>query len=109
MGANLDWKGDAVYEKIAAAAVDAITEIDQRIESRAKAELYPGHGKRTGTLQRAVQGDTGRIQGTEAKGKVGTKGVKYALRIHFLYEYIIKGLEEVRPQALAILRKHIKR
>ena len=109
MGANLDWKGDEVYNQIAQGAVDAITEIDQRIEARAKAELYLGHGKRSGNLQRSIQGETGRLQGTEAKGKVGTKGVKYALRIHFLYEYIIKGLEEVRPQAPAILRKFIKK
>ena len=109
MGAKLDWKGDEVYAKIAQAAVDALTEIDLKIETRAKQELYPGHGKKTGTLQRAIQGEPGRIDGTRARGKVGVKGVPYSLRIHKLYEYIYAGLREVKPQAVAILRKHVKK
>jgi hypothetical protein len=109
MTANLNWRGDEVFAKIAQGAVDAITEIDQQIETRAKAELYPGHGKKSGTLQRAIQGDTGRIEGNYARGKVGVKGVPYSLRIHKLYEYIYTGLKEVKPRAVAILSKHVKK
>lgn len=103
------WMGDELVQKIAQGAADALTEIDQRIEARAKAELYPGHGKRSGTLQRAIQGDPGRVEGTRARGKVGVKGVRYSLRIHKLYEYIYAGLREVKPQAKAILSKHVKK
>lgn len=106
--AKVTWHGQQVLAQIAERAVNAITEIDQRIETEAKAELYPGHGKRSGTLQRAIQGDVGHIEGNVVKGKVGVKGVRYALRIHRLYGYIIKGLERVKPQALAILSKHVK-
>lgn len=92
--------------EIAKRLVAALTEIDLRIETEAKKELYPGHGKLTGTLQRSIQGEPARLEGKRIRGKVGTKGVKYALPIHRRYKYIHKGLERVRTQALAIIRKH---
>lgn len=106
---SLDWCGPQVLREIAERAVDAVTEIDQRIETEAKTELYPGHGKRTGTIQRAIQGDAGRIAGNVVQGKVGVKGVRYALRIHRMFEYIIVGLERVRPLAAGILSRHVKK
>ena len=107
--AKVTWHGQQVLAQIAQRAAEALTEIDQRIETEAKTELYPGHGKQSGTLQRAIRGDVGHVEGNVVKGKVGAKGVRYALRIHRKYEYITKALERVKPQALAILSKHVKR
>ena len=106
---GLIWRGDDVQKEIAVRAQAAVDEINLRIEAGAKRELYPGHGKRTGTLQRGIQTEPARTQGSRVIGSVGVKGVKYALRIHRLYQYILKGLERVRPQADAILRKHVTR
>lgn len=105
---SLDWRGPQVLRQIAERAVDAVTEIDQRIETEAKTELYPGHGKRTGTLQRAIQGDAGRIEGSAVQGKVGVRGVRYAKRIHDLYKYIIVGLERVKPLTVGVLSRHVR-
>ena len=108
MAARLTWKGPQVRAEIAKRCAKALTEIDLRIETEAKAELYPGHGKRTGTLQRSIQGAPGRIEGQRIRGRVGTKGVRYARRIHRLYEYLIVGFRRVQPQATAIVEKHVK-
>lgn len=109
MSAKLSWRGKEVVAQIAARAADAVTEIDQRIETEAKAELYPGHGKRSGTLQRGIQSDPGRVEGTIVRGGVAVRGVAYALRIHRLYEYIVVGLRRVQPLAVDILSRHVKR
>lgn len=92
--------------QIVRSLVSALTEIDLRIETEAKKELYPGHGKRTGFLQRSIQGEPATMQGSRIRGKVGTKGVRYAARIHQRYHYLERGVERVRPQVQAILRKH---
>jgi hypothetical protein len=105
----LTWNGKQVTAQISQALVEALTEIDLRIETAAKSELYPGHGKRTGNLQRAIQSAPARIEGTKIRGSVGVKGVKYALRIHHKFKYIHKGVETVRPQALSIVKKHVAR
>jgi len=105
----LDWRGDDVLKEIAVRAQAAVDEINLRIEAEAKRELYPGHGKRSGTLQRGIQTEPAKIEGTIVRGAVGVKGVKYALRIHRLYQYILKALERVGPQAEAILKKHVTR
>lgn len=105
----LTWNGKQVTAQIAQALVDALTEIDLRIETAAKSELYPGHGKRTGTLQRGIQGAPARLEGSKVRGSVGVKGVKYALPVHRRYKYIHKGVETVRPLALGIIQKHIKK
>lgn len=94
--------------QIASGLASALTEIDLRIETEAKKELYRGHGKRTGTLQRSIQGAPATVQGNRIRGKVGTKGVRYALRIHKRYGYLAEGIKRVRPQVQAILKKHMK-
>lgn len=109
MAVKLTWNGKQVTEQIKQALADALTEIDLRIETVAKEQLYEGHGKRFGTLRRSIEGAPGRIEGAKVRGSVGTKGVKYALPMHRKYRYIAIGLERVRPQALAIIAKHIKR
>ncbi len=102
------WKGDEVLKQITAGAIAGVEEVCMRIEAEAKRELYPGHGKRTGTLQRAIQAGPARVEGSRVIGSVGVKGVRYALRIHARYEYIIKGYERVSSQAQALLTKHMK-
>ncbi len=108
MAGHVDWRGDAVQKEIASRAASAMDEITLRIEAAAKRELYPGHGKRSGNLQRAIQAGPSRVEGDRVIGSVGVKGVKYALRIHALYQYIVKGYQQVAPQAMAILSKHMK-
>lgn len=109
MSGNLRWRGDQVRARIAKRLVDALTEIDLRIEGEAKRELYPGHGKRTGMLQRAIVGEPARVEGDKVKGRVSVKGVRYALPVHRRYKYITRGLEKVRPQAKDIIKKHSDR
>jgi len=107
MPARIDWRGDEVKKQIAAACADALTEFDMRVEAAAKQELYPGHGKRTGTLQRAIQGEAARVEGDRVVGSIGVKGVVYALVIERLYQYIHNGFEKVRPTFGAILRSKL--
>ena len=105
----LKWNGQKVTAQISQALVDALTEIDLRIETAAKSELYPGHGKITGTLQRGIHGEKARLEGNRVRGAVGVKGVKYALPVHRKYKYLTKGVEKVRPLAMGIIQKHIKK
>lgn len=108
MSAKLKWRGPQVVQQIAQKAADGLTEIDRRIADEAKAELYPGHGYRTGRLQGAIQGDAGRVEGLKVRGKVGVRGVPYALRIHKRYQYIWRGLERVRPRARGIISQFVR-
>lgn len=109
MSARIRWRGDRLRAEKVKRLVDALTEIDLRIEGEAKRELYPGHGKKTGTLQRAIVGEPARIEGDKVKGRVAVKGVRYAKKMHKRYRYIVIGLERVRPQAQAIIKKHLDR
>lgn len=108
MSAKLKWNGTQLLAQKAARLAEALTEIDLRIEAEAKKELYPGHGKVTGTLQRAIQGATARVEGRRVRGSVGVKGVPYALRIHRRYGYIAEGVTRVGPQAMDIVRKYAR-
>jgi hypothetical protein len=92
---------------IAQQLADGMTEVDLRIEAAAKAELYPGHGKVTGTLQRAIQGEPATVQGRYVRGRIAVKGVSYARRIHDRYQYLTVGAEKVRPRIGQILQKHV--
>ncbi len=109
MNNKLTWNGKQVTQQIAQALVDAVTEIDLRIETAAKSELYPGHGKKSGTLQRGIKGGPARLEGNKVRGSIGVAGVKYALRIHRKYHYITEGLATVRPQVMGIIAKHTKK
>ncbi len=108
MSAKLDWKGNEVYDAIKAKVVAGVDKADLVIESASKAELYPGHGKRTGTLQRAIQALPIKDEGSRVIGGVGVRGVKYALRIHALYSYILNGLDKTRGQVAAIIGGAVK-
>ncbi len=105
----LDWRGKEVLDQIAKAALAAVDEFDLRVEAAAKRELYPGHGVRTGTLRRGIQASPARHEGSRVVGSVGVKGVKYALRIHYRYQYITNGFDRVRPSFQSIYRRHLGR
>lgn len=105
---NIRWNGAAVTAAVTENLIAGVNEINQRIETAAKAELYPGHGKISGTLQRGIQTTPARAEGNRVIGTVGVKGVAYALRIHARYGYIVAGLRQVAPLALTIIRKHVK-
>lgn len=103
----ITWRGKEVTAAIAAKAVAGLSEIDLRIETEAKKQLYPGHGKRTGFLQRSIAGEDATQDGTWVRGKVSVRGVTYALVIERRYGYMQEAVRIVKPQALAILRKHM--
>lgn len=131
---HLNWRGDQAEDEIIRTLSAALTEIGLRIEGEAKKELYPGHGKLTGTLQRSVHAASPDYNfssdnvnpgaRTAERSNPGTlvperrghrlliavgSGMEYALAIHLLYRYIMNGLSRVRPQALAIVKKHAAR
>lgn len=103
---KLKWKGDQLTSTIAGQLIAALDEIDLRIEGTAKEQLYPGHGKRSGVLQRAIQHTPAHRQGNRIIGGVGTKGAPYAAVQHRRYRYLTIGLQRWRGSALTIVRKH---
>lgn len=105
---SVEWN-ERLIEQMAARLVTALDEIDMRIEARAKRELYPGHGKLTGTLQRSIHSTPARQQGSRVVGAVGTEPLPYALKIHLLYRYLLIGLEKTQPQALGIIQRYARR
>ncbi len=90
--------------------ITAMNEITLRVEGAAKAELYPGHGVRYGTLRRGIMAVPARRQGMRIIGGVGTGAgsVKYAAIIHRKYEYLTKGLKKVIPSVDAIIARNLK-
>lgn len=108
MSARLNWRGDELLARIADAAVAALDEIDGRIVTEAQKELYPGHGKRSGRLQRGIQADPAALRGDRVRGVAGVRGVPYARRIHRRYGYMVAGLRRVAPLAPGILKKHVR-
>jgi len=131
---RLEWRGPLLDKELEAVAREALTEIGLRIEAEAKKELYPGHGKVTGTLQRSIHvaplgyewgndnvtpGEGSREMGGQEvvpsrEGKavwleIGS-GLEYAMAIHQAdhtfsgYDSITKGLEAVVPKVPQILK-----
>lgn len=94
MGVNLTWNGPQVSEAAIAKLTAALDRHNLKIEGKAKAELYPGHGKVTGTLQRSIGANPSRREGRRIVGSVSTKGVPYARIIHRRYEYLTKGAQK---------------
>ena len=129
---GLNWRGDKAEDEIESVLIDAMREIGLRIEGEAKKELYPGHGKVTGTLQRSIHaagpdynfaGDNvtpaantpnrgGNVDPQVRRGRVriavGT-GMEYAMIIHTLYQYITIALNRVAPRALDIIAQHAEK
>ena len=136
---GLIWKGDAVEGQIAQRLSDALAEIGLRIEAEAKKQLYKGHGVLTGTLRRSIHATepsynfpadnvTSSTDSPERGGNapkpqlrgvtlwiaVGS-GLGYAMPVHQGhgkfggYHYLTNGLDKVKPLALDIVRKHLKK
>lgn len=106
---TLTWRGEEILERARQGAVRGLTELDQRIEAGAKAELYPGHGLLTGALRRSIVGEPARVESpTRVVGRVAAKGVRYARRINRRYRYLEAGYGKARPRARDILGRHIK-
>ena len=101
---------DGLNDEVAQRLIGALNEIDGRIEAGAKGQLYPGHGKVTGTLQRAIQAVPAERSGDSIIGAVGVgkEASGYALPIHRLYRYLVIGLEQVRPVAIDIVNRYIR-
>lgn len=106
---RLTWTGPRVLERARAGAVRGLTEAGLRIEGAAKAELYPGHGKRTGTLQRAIAGEPAQaVSPTRVRVRVAVKGVRYARVIERRYGYLRAGYRATKGQIRRIVSEAIK-
>lgn len=109
MTLKLTWNGPAILAKARAGAVAGLTEVDQRIEGEAKAELYPGHGLLTGALRRGIVGEEAQaVSATLVRGRVAVKGIPYARVIERRYGYLKNGWRKVRPRAAGIVTARIK-
>jgi hypothetical protein len=129
----VNWKGGAAAGQIEQALSDALVEVAQRIEGEAKKELYPGHGKVTGTLQRSIHAASSDYNfrsdhvkpgaGTPDRGgaipvprrsgnrfivAVGT-GMEYAMAVHLRYGYLRVAFNRISPRVLDIVRRYIAR
>lgn len=104
---KLTWQSAAARTRAQQQAINALNEIDGRIETGGKRELYPGHGKRTGVMQRAIQAEPARVEGPKVRGRIAVKGVPYALRMHKRYQYLAIPLKAIKPDAPRILKKHM--
>ncbi len=108
-GFTLQWNSQALLDKARRGAVRGLTEVDLRIEAEAKSELYPGHGLLTGALRRSIVGEEAQEAGpTTARGRVVTKGIRYAARLHRRYGYLRKGYEKVKPRIREIVTDAIR-
>lgn len=126
---NLNWMGAEVLNQLSRRLTAALDEIDLRIESRAKQELRPGHGKRTGTLQRDIHSTPARREGIRIVGVVGA-GRHYSIYVHegvkakmrtskrgrafhhrgqSAIPYLKIGFDHVEPQAAGIVARHTGR
>lgn len=106
MATKVTWKGPAWRQKRQTQLLAALTEINLRVEAEAKVELYPGHGKVTGRLQRSITADAPVPNGNRLTGRVSTKGVRYGRRINRLYRFFPIAIQRVRGQVGTILKKH---
>lgn len=104
---SLNWNGQ-LTDEVAERLVPALDEIDMRIEARAKAELWPKHGKLTGTLQRGIHTQAARVDRGRVVGAIGTEPLPYALAIHQRYRFLIIGFNDVQPRALGIIEQHMR-
>jgi hypothetical protein len=93
MSVNLKWNGEQTLEAAAARLAPLLDQHTLKIEAKAKAELYPGHGKITGTLQRSIGTTPARREGRRLIAKIATRGVPYARAIHRRYEYLTRGMQ----------------
>jgi hypothetical protein len=91
MAIRLTWRGPQVGEELIRILTAALDRHNLKIEAHAKAELYPGHGKVTGTLQRSIGATPSRREGRRIVGSVSTKGVSYARLMHRRYQYLRIG------------------
>jgi hypothetical protein len=108
-GYSLDWRGDAYLAKARRGAVRGVDEFNLRVEGAQKQELYPGHGKITGFLQRGIQAEPAReMSPTIIRGRVLTRGVRYARPINRRYRYAQAGYQKVRSSGRDILVRHIR-
>lgn len=129
----VNWKGSLAEGQVEQALSDALVEVAQRIEGEAKKQLYPGHGKVTGTLQRSIhaasadynfRGDhvkpgpgspdrsggmpVPRRSGNRLVVAVGT-GMEYAMAVHLRYGYLRVAFNKISPRVLEIVRRYIAR
>jgi hypothetical protein len=70
--------------------------------------LYPGHGLLTGTLRRSLHTEPAHLDGQRVSGAVGTAPLRYALKIHALYRYLLNGYDQVKGQAVSIISRRVR-
>lgn len=99
-----------LQQRLVEGAAEGLTEADLRIQTAAQAELYPGHGVRSGTLRRSISGEPGRVISLiRAEGRVTTRGVPYARIINLRYRYMENGYAKVKSRIKTIVAERMKR
>lgn len=84
--------------EIEADLIKSVNRHNLKAQRLAQKELYPGHGKLTGTLQRSIQVEPARRIGLfTIRGYLRTRGVPYARRIHRKYRYLTIGMRKAGP------------
>jgi hypothetical protein len=125
------WNGDAVVNRLSRSLSKALNEINSRIQTRAKQELRPGHGKRKGNLRRSIRRVRARRKGLRIVGRVGRVGKQGGYHASFVHggvpakvrisrrgkayyhkgqeaiPYLEIGFDHVKPQAGQIIAKHV--
>ena len=126
---KLEWKGEVVLADFQIIAVDSLIEYSEVMSTASQQELYPGHGKVTGTLQRSIHpagpdypwaADKDGAGGSEPAGLVTEllaevvvgSGLIYAKAVHdghgsfSGYQYVEQGSLKTRDQLPGIVAKH---
>lgn len=93
MSFRLDWKGPQVKEQIAERLRAGVDGFNLEVVTQSKQNLYPGHGYRTGALQRAITRTYAhRESQNKIVGTVRVDGIRYGLIVHGKYRYIVEAL-----------------
>ena len=127
---KLNWRGAQVLEQVERSVGDALGDIGLECEKAAKANLYPGHGYDTGSMQRGVHcakpghnwealhqyPDGPELGGVHVRGEKGWDGLLhiecgtpqlYSLIVHIKwYPFMFVGLRAATAAVPSIVAKY---
>ena len=109
-GFKLTWRGPEVLQNCVENQASALDEFGALVIQEARAELYPGHGYRTGNLYRSLYHRLV-LTAERINVEVGSP-LSYALWVHQGhgsfpgYHYLWIGLQRATPQLEYIVARH---
>ena len=106
MSATIQWNGEEVKRLARARLTSGLQRFNEELAGAARANLFPGHGLQTGTLQDATQAQQMRDRGPRRiESSVGAPGVAYGLFIHEKYRFILNALDQLTAAAAATISR----